>query len=73
MGLFQQAHENSEPDQKGPRCKAREKPTSAGVLFVYVERGGRAQRSRWAFFSRLLVFFADIDQEGNKPGGLFPA
>jgi len=39
---------------KRSRCKAREKSTSAGVFTDTLERGDRAQRSRWAFFNSLL-------------------
>ncbi len=43
----------SQTGQKGSRCKAREKPTSGGVLRSTSERGGRAQHRRWAFFNGL--------------------
>ncbi len=43
----------SQTGQKGSRCKEREKPTSGGVLWCTSERGGRAQRRRWAFFNGL--------------------
>jgi hypothetical protein len=34
---------------KKARCKAREKSTSGGVFTHTLERGDRAQRSRWPF------------------------
>src|ERR1043165_5128892 len=39
---------------KRSRCEARAKSTSGGVLTDTLERGDRAQRSRWAFFNSLL-------------------
>jgi hypothetical protein len=36
-------------------CEAREKSTSEGVFTDTLKRGDRAQRSRWAFFSSLLL------------------
>lgn len=39
---------------KRSRCEAREKSTSEGVFTDTLERGDRAQRSRWAFFNSLL-------------------
>jgi len=38
---------------KRSRCEAREKSTSGGVFTDTLERGDRAQRSRWAFFNSL--------------------
>src|SRR5918992_5533265 len=40
---------------KRSRGEAREKSTSGGVFTDTLERGGRAQRSRWAFFNSLLA------------------
>jgi len=40
---------------KRSRCEAREKSTSGGVFTDTLERGDRAQRSRWAFFNSLLA------------------
>src|SRR5438874_10926556 len=41
---------------KRSRCEAREKSTSGGVFTDTLERGDRAQRSRWAFFNSLLTY-----------------
>src|SRR5688572_26772174 len=40
---------------KRSRYEAREKSTSGGVFTDTLERGDRAQRSRWAFFNSLLA------------------
>jgi hypothetical protein len=40
---------------KRSRCEAREKSTSGGAFTDTLERGDRAQRSRWAFFNSLLA------------------
>ena len=40
---------------KRSRCEAREKSASGSVFADTLERGDRAERSRWAFFNGLLT------------------
>src|SRR5688572_16552959 len=52
---------------KRSSCEAREKSTSEGVFTDTLERGDRAQRSRWAFFNSLLTFLLYVDSLSRMP------
>src|SRR6059036_2655941 len=67
MSIVHRPLKNPAPGcSKRSRCEAREKSTSVGVFTDTLERGDRAQRSRWAFFNGCL-----LSTFGCSPGSGF--